>query len=172
MNGCANRFAASAVARVMGSALPRNMLLRLAETGLFRRRGSAFPAALVPGREFFEGRLGPPGPDGNNVLAAATSTSASVIVTDTVAAAPAEALARQAVDTAPADDFLADTNDLDPSEAVPALRRMRKRDQNRVLDVAALMHKSESRGLLQVVMLMNRHKAFPWNGPDADWTEI
>ncbi|MXX87689.1 MAG: hypothetical protein F4213_01540 [Boseongicola sp. SB0677_bin_26] len=99
MNGCANRFTASTVARVMGSALRRDMLPCLAETGLFRPRGSAFPEAVAAGREVIGGRLGPPGPDGDPVLAAATL----------------------------ADDFFADTIDLDPSEAVPALRRMRGR---------------------------------------------
>lgn len=110
----------------MGSALRRDVLPCLAETGLFRPRECAFPEALAAGREVSEGRLGPSSPDGNPVLAAATSTSASVIVTDNLAATPAEALTQHAVDATLADDFFADTNDLVPSEAVPALRRMRK----------------------------------------------
>lgn len=59
-----------------------------------------------------------------------------------------------------ADDFIADTIELDPSEATLALRRMRERFKNPTLDVAALIHKSEVQGLLQVATFMNEYQSF------------
>ena len=174
----------------MGGALRRNILLSLAEAGFFRPRWSArildetqkaiseitkgatdgskqrkaievaFPESLVTGYEVFEGKLDLPDPDDNHVLAAAISTSASVIVTDNLADFPAEALAPHAIHAISADDFIADTIDLDPSEAILALRRMRERLNDPALDVPALIHKSEAQGLLQVATLMNEYKAF------------
>ena len=190
MNGYTDRFTALIDACVMGGALRRNILLSLAEAGFFRPRRSArildetqkaiseitkgatdgskqrkaievaFPESLVTGYEVFEGKLDLPDPDDNHVLAAAISTSASVIVTDNLADFPAEALAPHAIDAISADDFIADTIDLDPSEAILALRRMRERLKDPALDVPALIHKSEAQGLLQVATLMNEYKAF------------
>ncbi|GGX67848.1 hypothetical protein GCM10007385_41320 [Tateyamaria omphalii] len=190
MNGHADRFTALIDACVLGGALRRNMLLSLAEAGLFRPRWSArilletqkaisqitkgatdgsrqrlaieaaFPEALVTGYEVFESKLELPDPDDNHVLAAAISTSASVIVTDNLADFPAEVLAPHAIDAISADDFIADTIELDPSEAILSLRRMRARFENPAIDVPALIHKSEAQGLLQVATLMSQYKAF------------
>ena len=190
MNGYADRFTALIDACVLGGALRRNMLLSLAEAGLFRPRWSArildetqkaiseitkgatdgsrqragieaaFPEAIVSGYEVFEGKLDLPDPDDNHVLAAAISTSASVIVTDNLADFPAVSLAPHAIDAISADDFIADTIELDPSEAILAFRRMRERFANPAIDVPALIHKSEAQGLLQVATLMNEYRAF------------
>lgn len=190
MSQYADRFTALIDACVLAGALRRNMLLSLAEAGLFRPRWSArildetqgaiceitkgatdgsrqrlaievaFPEAIVSGYEVFEGKLDLPDPNDNHVLAAAISTSASVIVTDNLADFPAEALAPHAIDAISADDFIADTIELDPSEAILALRRMRERFANPTIDVPALIHKSEAQGLLQVATLMNEYKPF------------
>lgn len=190
MNGYADRFTALIDACALGGALRRNMLLSLAEAGLFRPRWSArildetqkaifqitkgatdgskqravieaaFPESLVTGYEVFESNLDLPDPDDNHVLAAAISTSASVIVTDNLKDFPPEALEPHAIDAISADDFIADTIELDPSEAILALRRMRERFANPAIDVPALIHKSEAQGLLQVATLMNEYKAF------------
>jgi predicted nucleic acid-binding protein len=166
------------------------MLLSLAEAGLFRPRWSsrildetqkaitqitkgetdgsrqraaieaAFPEAIVSGYEVFEGKLDLPDPKDNHVLAAAISTSAQVIVTDNLADFPAEVLTRHAIDAISADDFIADTIELDPSEAILALRRMRERFANPAIDVPALIHKLEAQGLLQVATIMNEYRAF------------
>lgn len=190
MNGYADRFTALIDACVLGGALRRNMSLSLAEAGLFRPRWSArileetqkaiseitkgatdgskqcaaieavFPESLVTGYGVFEDKFDLPDPDDNHVLAAAILTSASVIVTDNLADFPAEALAPHAIEAISADDFLADTIELDPSEAILALRRMRERFENPAIDVPALIHKSEAQGLLQVATLMNEYKAF------------
>ena len=188
MKGYADRFTVLVDACVLGGALRRNMMLSLAEAGLFRPRWSArildetqraiseitrgatdgsrqrasieaaFPESLVAGHELFEGNLNLPDPDDNHVLAAAISTSASVIVTDNLGDFPAAVLAPHAIYAISADDFLADTIKLDPSEAISALRRMRERFKNPAIDVPVLIHKSAAQGLPQVATLMNKYK--------------
>jgi hypothetical protein len=190
MSRYADRFTALLDACVLGGALRRNMLLSLAEAGLFRPRWSlrvldetqkaislitkgetdgarqraaieaAFPEALVAGYEIFEEKLALPDPDDNHVLAAAIATSASVIATDNLTDFPAEILAPHAIQAISADDFIADTIELDPSEAILALRRMRERFKNPALDVAALIHKSEAQGLLKVATFMDEYQSF------------
>ena len=120
---------------------------------------AAFPEALVTGYEVFEDKLDLPDPDDNHVLAAAISTSASVIVTDNLVDFPIDALAPHVIDAISADDFIADTIELDPSEAILALRRMRERFNNPALDVAVLIHKAEAQGLLQVATIMDEYQA-------------
>lgn len=189
MSRYADRFTALLDACVLGGALRRNMLLSLAEAGLFRPRWSnrildetqkaiaqitkgetdgsrqraaveaAFPEALVTGYEIFEEKLSLPDPDDNHVLAAAISTSASVIVTDNLADFPVEVLISHAIQAISADDFIADTIELDPSEAILAVRRMRERFNNPTLDVAGLIHKAEAQGLLQVATIMDEYQS-------------
>ena len=120
-----------------------------------RQRASieaAFPESPVAGCEVVEGNL-------DLVLAAAISTSASVIVTDNLGDFPTVVRAPHAIHAISADDFLADTIELDPSEAILALRRMRERFENPAIDVLALIHESEAQGLLQVATLINQHKS-------------
>lgn len=115
---------------------------------------------METGYEIFEDKLTLPDPGDNHVLAAAIATSASVIVTDNLADFPAEILAPHAIQAISADDFIADTIELDPSEAILALRRMRERFRNPALDVATLIHKSEAQGLLQVATFMDEYQSF------------
>jgi len=65
-----------------------------------------------------------------------------------------------AIQAISADDFIADTIELNPSEAILALRRMRERFRNPALDVASLIHKSEAQGLLQVATFMDEYQSF------------
>ncbi|MEX3314203.1 PIN domain-containing protein [Sulfitobacter sp. PS-8MA] len=190
MSRYADRFTALLDACVLGGALRRNMLLSLAEAGLFRPRWSsrildetqkaislitkgdtdgarqraaiegAFPEALVAGYEIFEEKLALPDPNDNHVLAAAIATSASVIVTDNLADFPTEVLAPHGIQAISTDDFIADTIELDPSEAILALRRMRERFKNPALDAAALIHKAEAHGLLQAATVMDEYQSF------------
>lgn len=81
-------------------------------------------------------------------------------MTDNLTDFPAEILAPHAIQAISADDFIADTIELDPSEAISALRRMRERFKNPALDVAALIHKSEAQGLLQVATVMDEYQSF------------
>ena len=188
MSAYPDRFTAYLDACVLAGALRRNMLLSLAEAGLFRPRWSArvldetqsaiaritngatdgqrqreaidraFPEALVSGYEPLEPGLVLPDPDDRHVLAAAIATSASVIVTDNLRDFPADALAGHGLSAVSADAFLADTIALDTSVAMSALRRMRVRFGNPALDVETLVRKSEGQGLLQVATLMDGHR--------------
>ncbi|MGK7651294.1 PIN domain-containing protein [Roseovarius sp. B08] len=88
------------------------------ETDGSRQRAAieaAFPEALVTGYEMFEDKIALPDPNDNHVLAAAIATSASVIVTDNLADFPSAVLDPHAIQAISADDFIADTIELDPS---------------------------------------------------------
>lgn len=186
----ADRFTALIDACVLGGALRRNLLLSLADAGLFRPRWSvrildetqkaistitngetdgsyqreaieaAFPEAVVTGFEVIEKTLALPDPDDNHVLAAAIAISASVIITDNLSDFPADVLAPHEIDAISADDFIADTISLDPIEAIQTLKRMRERFKNPGLDVEALIRKAEAQGLLQVATLMDEYQSF------------
>lgn len=112
MSDYADRFTALIDANVLACAMRRNIILSLAEAGLFRPRWSdrimnetvgaiakitqggadtvkqrsamerAFPEACVIGYASLEAGLVLPDPDDLHVLAAAIATSAQVIVTD------------------------------------------------------------------------------------------
>ena len=186
----ADRFTALIDACVLGGALRRNLLLSLADAGLFRPRWSvrildetqkaiskitngqtdgshqrgaieaAFPEAIVTGFEVIEKTLALPDPNDNHVLAAAIAISASVIITDNLSDFPADVLAPHEIDAISADDFIADTISLDPIEAIQTLKRMRERFINPSLDVEALIRKAEAQGLLQVATLMDEYQSF------------
>ena len=188
MNLYPNRFTAVLDACVLGGALRRNMLLSLAEAGLFRPRWSsrildetekaisrttsgnadtrrqrakierAFPDGLVTGFEVFEDTLALPDPDDNHVLAAAIETAAAVIVTDNLGHFPAALLEPHSIEACSADDFIADAVDLHPFEAIAALKRMRERFSKPALDADALIHKAGAQQLPQVATIMDRHR--------------
>lgn len=80
-------------------------------------------------------RLALPDPGDNHVLAAAISTSASVIVTDNIKDFPVELLSPHGVEVRSTDDFIADRIELDPVEAILALKRRRERLKSPNLDV-------------------------------------
>ena len=185
-----DRFTALVDACVLGGALRRNLLLSLAEAGLFRPRWSArildetqkviskitkgetdgshqraaieaaFPEAVVTGFEAIEKTLTLPDPDDNHVLAAAIAISASVIVTDNLSDFPAEILAPHEIEAISADSFIADTFTLDRVEAIKALKRMRERLKSPSLDMAMLIRKAEAQGLLEVATLMDEYQSF------------
>ena len=119
---------------------------------------TAFPEAVVSGFGAFEDKLALPDPNDNHVLAAAIATSASVVVTDNLKHFPADRLNPHAIEAISADDFIADTIELDPVEAVQSLKRMRKRFSRPTLDASALIYKAEAQGLMQVANLLNRYR--------------
>lgn len=95
-------------------------------TRLFRQMGTAFPDALVTGWEPLVPAIQLPHSDDRHVVAAASAGRADVIVTDNLADFPPEALPaplfRQSLD-----DFLLDTLDLHPAQAVAAVRAVASR---------------------------------------------
>lgn len=86
----------------------------------------AFPEALVTGyRPLIKG-LTLPDPNDRHVLAAAILCGAQHIVTDNLADFPNDQLAKFCIEAIDADEFLARTFDLYPSEATEVLRQMRR----------------------------------------------
>ena len=95
-------------------------------TRLFRQLETAFPDALVTGWEPLAATIRLPDPDDRHVVAAAWAGRADVIVTDNLADFPPDALPpplfRQSLD-----DFLLDSLDLYPAQAIAAVRAVARR---------------------------------------------
>lgn len=190
----ANRFTVLVDACSLVPALPRNILLSLAEAEFFRVRWSArildeveravarileergtpdgsdralkarhaiaqaFEDAAVNGYEqLAAGLTGLPDPDDAHVIAAAVKTRASVIVTENLKDFPSEVLHPLDLEAKTADEFIADTIDLDTGRAVPVIRRMRKRFERPALDAQALLLKMEAAGLTRTVDALREH---------------
>jgi predicted nucleic acid-binding protein len=86
----------------------------------------AFPEALVEGYEYLEASLNLPDDDDGHVLAAAIRSGAQTIVTENLKDFPEDALAPFDIEALTADQFLVSTFDLYPSQAIDALRQMRR----------------------------------------------
>lgn len=188
MSDYSDRFTAVLDACVLGGALKRNILLSLAEAGLFRPKWSAaildeteraitriskgtadsnrqrssmetaFPEARVTGFDPLIEGLSLPDPDDRHVLAAAINTGAHVIVTDNLAHFPSEKLTGFDIEAMSADDFIADCIDLDPGGAMTALRRMRRRFEKPQMDAVALIREIERQGLLQTATMLSGYE--------------
>ena len=188
MNLYPNRFTVVLDANVLGGALKRNLLLSLAEAGLFRPRWShrildeteraisritkgnantrrqrevierAFPDGLVTGFETFEDKLDLPDPDDNHVLAAAIETAAAVIVTDNLKHFPSALLKPHSIEASSTDDFIADVIDLHSYEAISAIKKMRERFNSPALDVDTVIRITTAQGLTQVADAMEKNR--------------
>jgi predicted nucleic acid-binding protein len=95
-------------------------------TRLFRQMEATFPDALVTGWEPLTATIRLPDPDDRHVVAAAWAGRADVIVTDNLKHFPPGVLpaplSRQSLD-----DFLLDSLDLHPAQAVVAVRAVARR---------------------------------------------
>lgn len=89
-----------------------------------------FDECFVSGYQPLIDGLELPDADDRHVLAAAIRCSAQVIVTENHRDFPAEILDEHGVETLGADDFLAGTYDLFPTQAARSLRRVRQRYEN------------------------------------------
>jgi predicted nucleic acid-binding protein len=156
-----NRFGAVLDANVLYPFLVRDVLLSLADAGLYRPlwterinhewtrnliekrpekaaqiaatvevMNEAFPEALVGHYEDLIGGLQLPDANDCHVLAAAIRSKADVIVTDNTKDFPAPVLERYDLDARTADEFLLNTVELYPVDALAALKRMRLRYTN------------------------------------------
>lgn len=115
----------------------------------------AFPDALVDGYE--KSRLDDSAlPDAGDahVIAAACRCRASILVTENTRHFPESVLSPYGIESKTADDFIADTVDLDPLLAVRALARMRMRFQNPALSSDTLILRFESQGFIQTADLL------------------
>lgn len=95
-----------------------------------------------------------PDPKDLHVIAAAVKTQASVIVTDNIRDFPESILARFNLFPRTADDFLADTIDLDLPKAMAAIDTMRRRLQKPELTHEALLLRMEATGLTATADLL------------------
>lgn len=188
MSGPMNRYAAIIDACVLGGGLKRNIILSLAEVGLFRpyrserildeterailaiSRGAAdsarqrhaieraFPEAMVLASTD-AGLLGLlPDPDDEHVLAAAIAARCDTLVTDNLKDFPQIILDRWGIEVMSPDDFISDAMDLDHAVAIGALRDMRARLKDPKYTVSALVLKLEGQGLLQTADFLREYE--------------
>ena len=187
MSDRADRFTVILDANVLASGLGRNMLLSLAEAGLFRPRWTndileeteraiakiigdsakaklqrerielAFPEACIDGHELFVGAIELKDPDDRQVVAAAIRTRAAIIVTENTRDFDAETLQVLDIQALRLDDFVADQIDLAGPEAVTALRAMRQRFKNPEITAEALVRRVEACGLVQTANLLEQY---------------
>ncbi|WP_282611237.1 PIN domain-containing protein [Pelagibius sp. Alg239-R121] len=188
MTDRADRFTVVLDANVIAGALTRNILLSLAEAGLYRPRWSAqildeferyfikryddaegairqranmenaFPEALVTDYEQLIDALTLPDPHDRHVLAAAIQTRAALIVTDNLRDFPSDDLAKFEIEAIGLDHFLADALDLAGIEAIAALRKMRERFNVPEIDADVLLSKIEQLKLLETAAILYRYR--------------
>ena len=183
-----NRYAAIIDACVLGGGLKRNIILSLAEAGLFRPYWSArildetekailtiskgtadpgrqrraieraFPEAMV----FLNHGLDLigllPDPGDEHVLAAAIAARCDTLVTDNLQDFPQEILDRWGIEVMSPDDFISNAMDLDHAVAIGALRDMRARLKDPKFTVSALVLKLEGQGLLQTADFLREYE--------------
>lgn len=89
-----------------------------------RKANDAFPDAMVENYEPLFDSLELPDIKDNHVLAAAIKTNAHVIVTNNIKHFPSEFLANFELAAKTADDFITDTIDLNPDQAIKAFRKL------------------------------------------------
>lgn len=112
----------------------------------------AFPEAnVLDFGSFLRACQALPDEDDKHVLAAALATRADVIVTENVRHFPAGVLEPLGLYVKTADEFIADTIELDQGRAVSAIRRMRERYRKPEIDAAKLLLAMEAHGLIMTV---------------------
>lgn len=184
----ADRFTAVLDANVIAGSLTRNILLSLAEAGLYRPRWSndildefhrffvrkyddqetatrqrtnmetAFPEALVEDYETLIEALELPDKNDRHVLACAIKTKAAVIVTENLKDFPEDILKSHDMTAIGLDDFIADTLDMAGVEAIAALRQMRERFQNPEIDAEELILRIEKLGLTETANILSEYQ--------------
>ena len=123
-----------------------------------REMERAFEEAVVSGYEDLQPGLGEL-PDANDahVIAAAVKTRASVIVTENLRDFPERILRPLDLEAKTADEFIADTVDLDIGRAIPMIRRMRERLKLPEKTAEALLLDMEASGLTHTVDSLRAH---------------
>jgi len=117
----------------------------------------AFPEAAVEDYERFIEALDLPDPDDRHVLAAAICAGAQLIVTENARDFPEEALAPYGIETRSADAFLASTFELYPTQAVLALKRLRRAYGNPPFSAPELIMDLRRVRLPQLAALARQH---------------
>ena len=119
-----------------------------------------FPEALVTGYEPLIEALTLPDPNDRHVLAAAICCGAQQIITENLADFPDDALAQFSVEANSADDFLLQTFELDPAEAVEVLSRMRQSYRNPPFTASEFIFDLTARGMPKLASRLRGARAF------------
>jgi predicted nucleic acid-binding protein len=189
-----NRFVVIPDACVLADVAKRDLILTLAEAGLFRLRWSdrildetegaitrilqknntpnaedrakisvaamrrAFPEAMNNGYEDILGTLKClPDDKDHHVLAVAIRCKAAMIATDNLKDFPAKALAPYALEANSADEFIADTIDLDYLKSIPTIKAMRAKLKNPAMTAEELVERWRERGMTATAEIMAPH---------------
>lgn len=119
---------------------------------------SAFPEALVnPDGEPLDLTVRLPDPNDEHVIKAAVQTQAQAIVTENMRDFPSSILAPMGIEARTADDFIADTIELDEGRAVAAIRNLRLRMQRPEMSAEAYLRSLEAHGLLVTASVLSPH---------------
>jgi predicted nucleic acid-binding protein len=112
---------------------------------------STFPEAIIDRYEALIPGLNLPDPNDRHVLAAAIRGGANTIVTNNLKHFPAEELARYDLEPLSPDEFIVNTFQLYPADAMIALRTMRQRYNRPPKTPADLLLSLAGSGLVQAV---------------------
>jgi hypothetical protein len=143
-------------------------------SGIFQQRGfadsaaraarsvhamsQAFPEALVEGPvDALARTFGLPDAQDEHVLAAAVHTHAQALVTENIRDFPAAVLAPLNIEARTADDFIADTIDLDAGKAVATVRRLRLRLKRPDMTAQQYLRSLEANGLFVTASILSSH---------------
>lgn len=189
MRHVADRLTAILDANVLYPFLVRDVLLSLAEAGLYRvvwtaeinaewserlvaekpgrkaaieatieAMNEAFPEATTTGYEDLISSLSLPDADDRHVLAAAIRSGASVIVTENLKDFPPDMLAKYDIETRSADEFVLNTFELYPTDALHALKTMRARYFKPPVTPAELIQRMLKVGLVATVAALQGYE--------------
>ena len=98
-----------------------------------------------------------PDEDDRHVVAVAIVADAEHIVTENLKDFPAEHIARYGIEAVAADDFLASTFELYPSDATAALRRMREGYETPPMTAHEFIFDLQSKGMPKLASLAKVH---------------
>lgn len=119
---------------------------------------AAFPEAAVEGHADLTDKLDClPDKDDHHVLAAAIHCKASVIVTDNLKDFPKKVLELYEIEPKSADEFIADTVDLDYRKSLAAIAALRARLKNPELTASELLERWRAQGLQKTAECLNPH---------------
>ena len=117
----------------------------------------AFPEAPVEGFADLIDAIQLPDEDDRHVVAAAIVADAEHIVTENLKDFPADSIARYGIEAVAADDFLAGTFELYPSDATASLRRMREGYENPPMTPNEFVFDLQSKGMPKLASLAKAH---------------
>lgn len=119
-----------------------------------RAMKEAFPESCVEGSAILVPGLKLPDPDDRHVLATALHTGAEHIVTENLADFPDSELGPLGIAAVSADDFLSSTFELYPTEALAAMRAMRRDYRNPPFTPSEFIFDLQAKGLPKLASML------------------